>query len=155
MKHIAILTIAAVAAALAIPAAAQTAAPTKTLTRDEYRACMDNQDALKTRADAIKERTAKLREEGDAIKVEDEQLQAEQKRVEDSSVMGARDRFDRKVKAHNARARAAEETSKGIQAEATKWTADLDAHNAKCSNVSVNREDREAVDKDRAAAGKK
>jgi hypothetical protein len=155
MKHIATLSIAALAAALAIPAAAQTPAPTKTLTRDEYRACMDNQDTLKARADAIKERTAKLREEGDAIKAEDEQLQAEQKRVEDSSVMGARDRFERKVKAHNARARAAEDVSKTLRADAEKWTADLDAHNGKCSNVSVNREDREAVDKDRAAAGKK
>jgi hypothetical protein len=145
---------AAMLAALTFPAVAQDAG-TKTITRDEFRACMDNQDALKARGASIKERSAKLQEEGDAIKAEDDALKAEQARVEDSTFLGARERFERKVKAHTSRAKKAEEEGKALRAEAESFTRDLDAHNAKCSGVSINREDREAVMKEREAAGKK
>ena len=144
----------AMIAALSLAASAQDA-PKKVLTRDEYRACRDNQDALKARADAIKARGAKAQEEGDAIKAEHDQLVEEEKRVQDSSFSGARDRFERKTKQHNLRAKAAEESGKALQADADTFTKDLDAHNAKCSNVAINKEDREAVDKEREVAGKK
>lgn len=145
---------AAMLAALAFSAAAQNAG-TKTITRDEYRACLNDQDALKVRGASIKERSGKLQEEGDAIKAEDDALKAEQARVEDSSFSGARERFERKVKAHTNRAKKAEEEGKALRAEAESFTKDLDALNARCSGVSINREDREAVMKEREAAGKK
>ncbi len=129
--------------------------PTKTITRDEFRACMNGQDSLQGRGDSIKQRGAKLQQESDSIKAEEEQLTAEDKRVSDSSAYGARDRFDRKVKAHSARVKAAEEESKTLRAEADAFTKDLDAYNARCSGVAVNKEDREAVMKEREAAGKK
>jgi hypothetical protein len=155
MKHTLLLSLSLAALPGTVLAQQPQDAPARTLTRDEYRACMDNQDALKARADAIRERTGKLSQEGEAIKAEDQQLQEEQKRVEDSSLPGMRDRFERKVKAHNARVRAADDQGKALQADAKKFSEDLDAHNAKCANVGVNREDREAVTKEREAAGKK
>jgi hypothetical protein len=144
----------AMLAALSFAAVAQDA-PKKTLTRDELRACMNDQDALQSRGDAIKQRSAKLQEESDAIKAEDDELKAEQKRVDESSFPGVRERFDRKVRAHGNRVKKAEDESKALRADADTFTKDLDAHNAKCSGVAVNREDREAVMKEREAAGKK
>jgi hypothetical protein len=156
MKHT-VLTSVACGALLAMLSFASIAqdAPKKTITRDEFRACMNDQDSLQARGDSIKQRGAKLQQEGDAIKTEDDQLMQEQKRVEESSFSGARDRFDRKVKAHSARVKAAEEEGKSLRAEADAFTKDLEAHNAKCSGVAINREDREAVTKEREAAGKK
>lgn len=145
---------AAVLAALSFSAAAQDA-PKKTLTRDEYRACMTSQDSLQARGESIKQRNAKLQQESDAIKAEEDELKAEQKRAEESSFPGARDRFERKVRTHSSRVKAAEEESKTLRAEADSFSKDLDAHNAKCSGVAINREDREAVTKEREAAGKK
>jgi Skp family chaperone for outer membrane proteins len=144
----------ALLAALSFASIAQDA-PRKTITRDEFRACMDNQDVMVTHGDSIKQRGAKLQQEAEAIKEEEAQLTQEQKRAEESSFSGARERFERKVKAHTARVKAAEEESKTLRAEADKFTKDLDAHNAKCSGVAINREDREAVMKEREAAGKK
>jgi hypothetical protein len=145
--------IGATIAALSLAAAAQT--PTKTITRDEYRACMDNQDAIKARSDALKARADKQKQEIEAVQEEQKQLLAEEKRVEESSFSGARDRFERKKKVHLARAKAAEDESKALQADFDVFSKDLDAHNAKCSNVGINKEDREAVTKEREAAGKK
>jgi Skp family chaperone for outer membrane proteins len=144
----------AILAALSFAAIAQGAAR-KTITRDEYRACMNSQDALQARGDAIKQRTASIQRESEALKAEEDQLTREQKRVEESSFSGARERFERKVKAHSARVKAAEEEGRSLKAEADGFTKDLDAHNASCSDVAINKEDREAVMKEREAAGKK
>jgi hypothetical protein len=156
MKTRSLLPIAcgALLAAFSLAAVAQDA-PKKTLTRDELRACLDNQDTLKARGETIKQRTAKLQEESDAIKAEDDQLRQEQKRAEESSMPGVRDRFERKVRQHTSRIKAAEEEGKAVRADADAFTKDLDAHNGKCSNVAVSRDDREAVMKEREAAGKK
>lgn len=156
MKTTSFLPIAcgALVAAFSLAAAAQDA-PKKTLSRDELRACLDNQDALKARGDAMKQRIAKLQAEGDALKTEEEQLKQEQKRVEESSFPGVRDRFERKTRAYTQRVNAANEEQKAVQADGAKLTSDLDAHNARCSGVAVSREDREAVMKEREAAGKK
>lgn len=136
-------------------AAAAQGTPNKTLTRDELRACMDSEDSLKSRGAALKERNAKQNAEVEAYRSEDEQLKAEQKRVEESSLPGTRDRFDRKVRQHNARGKAAEESGKALTADADTFSKDLEAHNARCSGVAVKREDREALQKEREAAGKK
>jgi len=156
MKITSILPIAGgvLAAALTLPAIAQDA-PKKTLTRDELRQCLNDQDTLKARADAVKPRIAKLSADVDAFKAEEEQLKEEQKRVEDSQAMGARDRFERKLKVHSAKGKALEAESTAVRTEGESLTKDLDAHNAKCSNVAVKTEDKEAVMKEREAAGKK
>jgi uncharacterized protein (DUF3084 family) len=146
----------ALAATFSLAALAQAQTPpNKIITRDEFRSCMDNQDTLKAKADSIKERGAKLNAESDAIRAEDDELKVEQKRVEDSSMPLARERFDRKVKAHSNRVKAAEAESAKLRAEADQVSKELDAHNAKCSNVSISKDDREAVMKEREAAGKK
>lgn len=155
LAHLACGALAAAFSLAAFAQASAPAAPTKTITRDEFRACMNNQDALKAKADSIKERGAKLTAEGESIRAEEEQLKAEQKRVEDSSFPGARERFDKKVRVHQNRIKAAEEESAKLRAEAGQITTDLDAHNAKCANVAVNKDDRDAVMKEREAAGKK
>jgi hypothetical protein len=154
ITHFLSIACGALAAALSLQAAAQDA-PKKVLTRDELRACLDNQDKLKARADDVKARIKKLNEDVDAVKAEEDQLKAEQKRVEDSSFPGARDRFDRKVKQHTARAKVVEEDGKKVRADGEALTKDLDAHNANCANVAVKKEDKEAVDQEREAAGKK
>src|SRR3569832_2973052 len=144
----------ALAAALALPDLAQDA-PIIVLMRDELRQCLDEQDTLKARADAVKPRIAKLTAEVDAFKAEEEQLKEEQKRAEDSQALGVRERFERKVKAHTAKGKALEAESAAVRTEGDSLTKDLDAHNSQCANVSVKTEDKEAVMKEREAAGKK
>lgn len=144
----------ALLASLSLACIAQDA-PSKIITRDEFRACMNEQDTLKSRRDAIEQRGSKLKQESDALKAEDDQLKEEQKRAEDSSFPGTRERFERKLKTHTARGKAAEEEGKSMRSDAETFSKDLNAHNAKCSGVSISREDREAVMKEREAAGKK
>jgi hypothetical protein len=69
--------------------------------------------------------------------------------------MGAHDRFERKLKQHSARIAAFEKQREAAKSDVDALTRDLDAYNARCSNVTIDREDKEAVDKERAAAGKK
>ena len=155
-SYLASIAFGAAAAAFSLAAIAQAQTPPlKVITKDEYRACLDDQDVLKVKADSIRERGAKLNTESDAIRAEDDELKAEQKRVEESSMPLARERFDRKVKAHTARIKAAEAEGAKLRAEADQVQKDLEAHNAKCSNVSIKTEDREAVQKERETAGKK
>jgi uncharacterized coiled-coil DUF342 family protein len=145
----------ALLAAFSLAAVAQQKPEARTLTRDEFRACLDSQDQLKARADTIKPKIAKLKEEQAAIKTEDDELVAEKERIADSSFPGTRDRFERKVRAHEMRAKSSEDQGKALNAEVAQINKEQDDYNARCGIVTVRPADRDAVMKEREAAGKK
>jgi hypothetical protein len=127
----------------------------KAVSRDQLRACMDSESDLAARRSAIETRRTKNGEEAAAIKAEAADLAAEQKRVEDdASGMGRRERFERKVKAHNARVKAAQAGAESLQGDLQDLNKALVAHNDQCGGIVYNKEDREAILKEREAAKK-
>lgn len=132
-------------------AQAQDATP-RSVNRDELRACMTSDSDLGARRQAIEGRAKLNRDESAAIRAEAEELKTEHDKIEDAS--GSMDKFERKVKVHNARVKTARDA-------AETWSRDLDAlnkgvvaHNAGCGRISFMPEDKEAILKERAAAGK-
>ncbi|AMO23540.1 hypothetical protein GCM10027034_39440 [Ramlibacter solisilvae] len=122
----------------------------KVVSRDELRACMDSESDLATRRKALEERRGKNNEEAVAIKAEATELSAEQKRAEESSSgMGQRERFERKVRAHNARVKAQQAGTESLQADYEGLNKSLVAHNDKCGGISYSKEDKEAILKER------
>ena len=127
----------------------------KVVSREQLRACMDSESELAARRSAIDSRKARNNEESAAIKVETAELTEEQKRVEDdASGTGRRERFERKVKAHNARVKAAQAGTDALTADLQDLNTALVAHNDKCGGISYSKEDREAILKEREAAKK-
>src|SRR4051812_33945348 len=90
-------------------ALAQTAPAQKLVTRDELRACMSGEDELAKRKQAIEAVAKTNRDEAAAIRTEAAELKAEgEKLEEDQKPM---DRFERKVKAHNARVKKSQDAA--------------------------------------------
>lgn len=137
-------------AALAGQAAlAQTAAPAKVVTRDELRACMNSETTLATQRKELEARGKVNGEEAAAIRAEAEQLKAEQEKIlADNAPM---DRFNRKVKTHNARILAARTTAEAFKSELETLNRSLVAHNEKCGGISFLQEDKDAILKEREA----
>ncbi len=101
-------------ATLASPAQAQTK-PSRTVNRDELRACMASESDLASRRAAMEERNkvigaenAEIKAQGQELKEEKERLDRDQKPLE---------RFERKVKVYNARVLAARNTADAFQAD--------------------------------------
>lgn len=142
--------------ALALPAVAQDGPAKKTLTRDQYRACLDSADKLKARGEDIKARTDKLKSEIDAISAENDEIQKLEQKQKDM-VMSAGDqrRFERRKAANTARGKASDEAKKTLTDDMASYTKEVEAYNGGCTGVSVYPQDREAVEKEREAAGKK
>jgi hypothetical protein len=123
-------------------AQAQTPAP-RMVTRDELRVCMNSESGLKTRREAIDPRAKLNRDEAAAIRTEAAQMQEERdKLVEDQKPM---DRFERKVKVHNARVKAAQDSAEGFRAELDSLNKAMLAHNEKCGGITYLAEDKEAI----------
>ena len=133
-------------------AQAQTAAP-RMINRDELRACMDSESQIAARREAADARSKAQVAEHSAIRTEREAIQAEHKRVEEGS--GSRDRLERRVRVFNDRLKAANDVQAQISAELDSIGKALGEHNARCSGTAYKDEDKEAILKERAAAGKK
>jgi hypothetical protein len=124
--------------------------PAKVVTRDELRACMNSEVALATRRKELEPRNKVNGEEAAAIRAEAEQLKAEQEKIIEDN--GPMDRFNRKVKAHNARILAARTNADAFKAELENLNKSLVAHNDQCGGISFRQEDKEAILKEREAA---
>ncbi len=151
MKTITLPAIAlgAIAASLLLPAAAQQAKdPNKRVgTRDELRFCMSTSPDIQARQKALQERGEKLGEAARQIKTETEEMNAEQQRAEsDDTLTGPRrDRLERKIRAHNAKLKEAQEVEAKYDADKAAFDKDLAAWREKCTNVQFMQDDLDAV----------
>lgn len=127
-------------------AQAQAQAP-REVTRDELRVCMISEGQLATRSQAVEARAKGNRDEGDAIRAEAQQLAQEQKRIVADN--GPMDRFNRKVKAHNARVQLARTEADSVRGELEATNQALVAYNQQCGGISYRVEDKEAILKER------
>jgi chromosome segregation ATPase len=144
--------IAAACAAFFISAAWAQAQPGRTVSRDELRVCMDTEDSIAQRKPGIETRMKEARAEIEALKPEQEELSAERQKLEqDGWPSRLQDRFERKVKAHNAKSAAANEKLAGVQKEMTALNADVKGYNEKCVGVSFLPSDKAAILKEREA----
>ena len=139
-------------AAATFAAQAQTAAAPKTVSKDELRTCMKTEADLAASRTALSARSEANRAEMAAIKAAAEEMTVEQKAVEGNEAK--MDRFNRKVKAHNARVATQQETGNALRADLLKLNDGLVAYNASCGSISYNREDKEAILKEFEAARK-
>ena len=144
------------AAALALPAAAQAPAKKKLGTRDELRACMNSEAEIQARQKTLKDRADKLGEEAKALRVEAEELAPEQKRMEadDWATGPARQRLERKIRAHDTRLKAAQQAEAAFDTDRVAFEKDLAGWREKCTTVSFDPDDKEAILKEREAAKK-
>lgn len=151
------LVLGAIVAALALPAAAQAPAKKKLGTRDELRACLNSEAEIQAKQRALKERVDKLGEEAKALRVEADELAPEQKRVEENdwATGPVRQRLERRTKAHNIRVKAQQEAEAAFDEDRQAFEKDLAGWREKCTTVSFDPDDKEAVLKEREAAGKK
>jgi hypothetical protein len=144
-------------AALALSAAAQAPAQKRIGTRDELRACMKSDDDLQLRQKALRERVDKLGIEAKAIQAEGEELLPDQKRLDEPDAPSgpARQRIERKLKAHELRVKAAKQAEATFESDRQAFDKDAAGWREQCSNtVSFDAKDNEAVLKEREAAKK-
>ena len=147
-------------AALVLAAAGTAGAqgtPPRQVNRDELRYCMDTGDAIKARSDAIAARSQKVRADQEALKAENDELKQEQdKQEQNSTLMGmGRERLQRRMRAFNEKVAASRAEGEKLGPEADTLRADLAAYNQRCDGISYERADREAILKEREAAGRK
>jgi chromosome segregation ATPase len=148
-------------AATALSAGAQGQPAPRKVDRAELRYCLDTADTIKARNETLKERAAKVRAQQEELKVEGEAIQKEVERQESGTggsigiATNSRDRLERRKGAYGRKIEEGKAEALALQPEADKLNADLATYNQRCSGISFDREDREAVDKERAAAGKK
>jgi chromosome segregation ATPase len=144
------------AAALAFPAAAQAPAKKRLGTRDELRACMNSEADIQAKQKTLKERADKLGEEAKALRVETEELAPEQKRMEadDWATGPARQRLERKIKAHDSRLKAAQQAEATFDTDRVAYEKELADWREKCTTASFDPDDKAAVLKEREAAKK-
>jgi len=133
-------------------AQAQTAP--RMIDRDELRACMESESQLTSRRESVEARSKQQTAELASIRAESEALQAERKRLEEGGV-GSRDRLERRGRAYNERVKAANDAQAQLRAEIDAVSTALAAYNDKCGGTVFKDEDKEAILKERAAAGKK
>ena len=140
----------ALCAAALVPLAvqAQTAEP-KIATRDELRVCMNAEADLLKQREAIDARIQQNNAENAAIKTEADELAQEKTRAEQSTMPMARDRFERKVRQHNARVDASRAKSEAARGELETLKKNLDEHNHKCGGMAFKPEDKAAILKER------
>lgn len=139
-------------AAILFPAAQAQTPAAKVVTRDELRTCMNSEVTLATQRKDLEARSKVNGEEASAIRAEAAELKAEQEKIiADNAPM---DRFNRKVKAHNARILAARTTADAFKAELENLNKSLVAHNQSCGGISFLQEDKDAILKEREAAKK-
>jgi uncharacterized protein (DUF3084 family) len=131
--------------ALLAPLAAQAQSAPKIVSRDELRACMNSEADLAKQRDGLEARTKQLNEEAAAVRSEEEELAAEQKRVEQSSMPLARDRFDRKIRQHNARVTAGKQQSEALKTGLEDLKKAMEAHNTKCGGIAFDPADKAAI----------
>lgn len=124
----------------------------KVVTRDELRVCMNRERDLATQRQAVEAQNRRNGEEFAAIRAEVQELKEEQERVEREPSRS--DRFQRRVRAHNAKVEAAKGMDASFRASLDALNQAVVAHNAQCGGIAFLPEDKAAILKEREAAGK-
>jgi hypothetical protein len=127
--------------------------PARVVNRDELRACMSSTRKLTADRQSLSERGTKAREEARAIAAELQELTEQRPRAEERGGV-ALDRFNRKVKSHNARMEAVRASAERIGKDEQAFNAETIAYNASCGRISFKPEDKEAILKELAPADK-
>lgn len=143
----------AVTAFTALPAFAQTPA-SRTVSREELRACMDSEAQVTSRREAAQARGKQVAEERTAVKAEADALHAEEKELREDDYR-ARDRFTKKAKAMTAKIQAVNASGDALRTELEAVNRDLETYNQKCGGISYLPEDKAAILKEREASAKK
>lgn len=126
--------------------------PAKMATLDELRDCMSSESELAIRRQATEARAKQNRDEADSIRAEAEEMAVEQKRILESQ--GSRDKFDRRVKTHNARIQTAQANAESFRTDLEAFNKALSHHNDLCGGIAFRVEDKEAILKERGSATK-
>ena len=144
---------AVLAAAFVVSTALAQTAPARVVTRDELRACMSSASKLAGDRQALTERGTKAREEAQAVGAEVPEIVEQRPRAEEQGG-AALDRFNRMVKSHNARMDAVRANAERIGKDEDAFNTETIAYNASCGRISFKPEDKEAILKELAPAGK-
>lgn len=137
-------------AMLALQAAQAQTRPAKLVTRDELRVCMNSESELAVRRQAVEARDKQNRDEGAAIRAEAQQMAQEHKRIEEDE--GPMEKFNRRVKAHNARVQIAQANAASFRTDLETLNKALMAYNEQCGGISFSAQDRQAILKEREPA---
>lgn len=124
----------------------------KAVTRDELRACMNRESELAAQRQAVEAQNRSNGEEFAAVRAEADELKAEQERLEREP--NRTDRFERRVRAYNAKVAEAKAKDASFRASLDALNQAVVAHNTRCGGISFLPEDKEAILKEREAAGK-
>lgn len=141
------------AAAFVVSSALAQTPPARVVTRDELRACMSSVSKLATDRQALTERGTKVREEAQAMGAQLQELAEQRQRAEELGGV-ALDRFNRKVTLHNTRMEAVRASAERIGKDEDAFNTETIAYNASCGRISFKPEDKEAILKELAPAGK-
>lgn len=135
------------------PAAGAEAQELQYFTREQYRACLDSEERLKTMRQAIDGRVAENNQMMLRIQTDAKALFDEQKKVSpfNESQISA---FNKRIEEHNNAIAAANELAVMLGTEQEAYRAESLEHNQRCGSLVVKMADREAVLEERKAAGK-
>ena len=150
-----LLPLFAILATGAAPAVhAQSGAGPKLSSRDEYRSCLNEQDALKRQLPALQ---ARLDEHNQDLKRLQDEMNAH---VATQSGIDATDQaavqaFNAKLEELNQRGEAINARGDAFGRDQKAYNAQVAAANKRCAGIVVSGRDRDAVDKERTAQGRK
>ena len=145
-------------AATSLVAAAQTQAAGRKVNRDELRKCLNDGDALRARSDALKAAAEKARPKQDELQAERTAIEEEIKRQDSATSQSIgiatgnpRDRLERRKRMYEAKAQEVKAETDKLNGDADQLKADLAKYNEGCSGISYDKEDREAIEKERGS----
>lgn len=141
----------ALAAVVLSAAQAQPAPSPRKVSRDELRACLDDNDSLTARRKDLDARADQLKAEQDALKTEGEEITAEREHLERSPNQLRGDRLDRRTSAYKRKVEEAQARAAKYTPDAQALNKDATAFNERCGNIAATASDREAVMKERGA----
>ena len=152
------LVAAGILAATSLPAAAQTQAAGRKVNRDELRKCLNDGDALRARGDALKAAADKARPKQDELQAEKTAIDEEIKRQDSATSQSigiatgnSHDRLERRKRMYEAKAQETKAEFDKLNADADQMKADLAKYNEACSGITYDKEDREAIEKERGS----
>jgi hypothetical protein len=132
------------------PAANQASAPAWA-TRDQLRACLEREAALKERLRAIEASNAAHEKMFDQTEAENTRLEALQSRLDHDSETSVK-AFNALVKEHNLHVRQVNQDAEDSRPTADAYHRDIAAFNHECSGLRYRFEDMEAVTRERSKA---
>ena len=122
-------------------------------TRDQYRACLESDDRIKAHGKQIAEFIAENNATMVQIQIEAATLVELQAAIATNNRQQV-ENFNRRIEEHNQLVKAANEHAERTKAELEAYNREMAEHNKRCSSLVYKMEDREAVQKERKAAGK-